>query len=242
MSDETSKVFMMPDTSGNRSIDPNLLLSQMSNGGFNGNGNWIWIIFLFFLYGWKGNGMFGNSDSSTLGSTTEREMLLQAINGNGTAIANLATSLNSDFNSVRDAVTNVQSSIQNVGNQVGLTGQQVINAINSGNANLASQLSSCCCENRLAICQQTNTLTTRIDQLANGVQTGFSQVGYATAQQTNAIQQSANANTQRIVDLLNSHWQSELQQKYADAKFELSQQQQNATLIAALKTTSTTTA
>ncbi len=39
----------------------------------------------------------------------------------------------------------------------------------------------------------------------------------------------------------NQHWQSDLQQRYNDARLELSQQRQNAELIAALKTTTTTT-
>ena len=39
---------------------------------------------------------------------------------------------------------------------------------------------------------------------------------------------------------MNAHWQSDLQQRYNDARLELSQQRQNATLIAALKTTATT--
>jgi hypothetical protein len=34
----------------------------------------------------------------------------------------------------------VQSAIQNVGNQVGLSGQQVINSIQSGNQAIASQM------------------------------------------------------------------------------------------------------
>ncbi len=49
-------------------------------------------------------------------------------------------------------------------------------------------------------------------------------------------------NTQRIIDTLNNHWQADLQQRYNDARLELSQQRQNAELIAALKTTTTTTA
>lgn len=48
-------------------------------------------------------------------------------------------------------------------------------------------------------------------------------------------------NTQRVIDVLNNHWQQDLQQRYNDARLELSQQRQNAELIAALKTTTTTT-
>lgn len=43
------------------------------------------------------------------------------------------------------------------------------------------------------------------------------------------------------LDTLNSHWQSDLQQRYNDARLELSQKRQNETLIAALKTTTATT-
>ena len=35
-----------------------------------------------------------------------------------------------------------------------MSGQQVINAIQSGNAAIASQLAQCCCENRLLTTQQ----------------------------------------------------------------------------------------
>jgi len=129
---------------------------MMNNGGFGGNGNWIWIIFLFFLYGWNRNGFFGNNGvvgEGTIASTAEREMLLQAINGNGAAIGNLATTLNCDINSVKDAINAVQSSICSVGNQVGLTGQQVINAIQQGNMSLAQQFAQCCCDNKLLVTQ-----------------------------------------------------------------------------------------
>jgi hypothetical protein len=49
-------------------------------------------------------------------------------------------------------------------------------------------------------------------------------------------------NTQRIIDTLNTHWQQDLQQRYNDVRLEMSQLKQNETLIAALKTTTTTTA
>lgn len=105
-------------------------MAMMNNGGF-GNGNWMWIIFLFFLYGWgrNGNGLFdGNngSDTNYLAGQAERDMLMQAINGNGATVQNLATNLNYDVNSIKTAINSVQSSIAGVGNQVGLTGQQVM--------------------------------------------------------------------------------------------------------------------
>lgn len=57
---------------------------------------------------------------------------------------------------------------------MGLSGQQIINAVQSGNASIASQIASCCCdvkgaittqgyENRLATVDQTATLAGKID-------------------------------------------------------------------------------
>ena len=131
-----------------RGVDPNVLLAMQgrNNDGFGEGGWFIWVIFLFFLMGWGGNG-FGNNGAGGLGNQLNndygREMLLQAINGNGNAISQLATTLNCDINAVQSAINSVQSQIQSVGNQVGMSGQQVINAIQAGNCQIASQIASC---------------------------------------------------------------------------------------------------
>ena len=75
-----------------------------------------------------------------------------------------------------------------------------------------------------------------------GLERGFSNVGFQMSQLACDLKTNANDNTQRIIDTLNIHWQQDLQQRYNDARLELSQQRQNAQLIAALKTTGTTTA
>ena len=199
-----SKVFMIPDTvtgGGNSTFDPNLLLtSMMNNGGFGGNGNWIWIIFLFFLFGWRGNNGFGGngSDCGAIGTgylsnqitnTAGRDLLMQAINGNGAAIQNLASTLNCDINSIKCAINGVQSSISQVGNQVGMSAADIKNAITTGNMQIAQQLAQCCCDNKLLATnmgyegqirdmQNTAQVTGRIDQLANSVTQGFSTTSY----------------------------------------------------------------
>lgn len=99
---------------------------------------------------------------------------MQAINGNRTAISELSTNLNCDINAINTALGSMQNSITSVGNTVGLTGQQVINAIQSGNQAISSQLAQCCCdnkllvttqgyENRIAIADQTAALGGKID-------------------------------------------------------------------------------
>lgn len=155
---EDSKTYVF-DSASRNSLDPNTLLAMMgNNGGFGGNGNWMWIIFLFFLYGWGGNGMFGNRGTGGLANEINgdygRTLLMQAINGNGTAISQLSSALNCSTDAIQNAIHQVQTNIQQVGSQVGMSSQAVINAIQSGNTAIASQLSQCCCDNKLLITTQ----------------------------------------------------------------------------------------
>lgn len=100
---DDSKIFMFPDGGTSKtSNDVNSLLPLlMCNGGF-GGGNWIWIIFLFFLYPLMRNGgLFGNFGQNGAGclgplanmvnNNDGRDLLMQAINGNGAATQRLAT-------------------------------------------------------------------------------------------------------------------------------------------------------
>lgn len=126
--------------------------------------------------------------------------------------------------------------------------ERVINAINLGDANLTSALQNCCCqtqqniikmgyENQLGQKDIVNQMQTGFSQTNSGLERAASNLGFQMSQIACDLKTNANANTQRIVDVLNNHWQSDLQQRYNDARLELSQQKQNATLIAALKTT-----
>lgn len=212
-----SKVFMFPDSVGqtHNSIDPNLWLALNQNGGF-GNGNGWWILFLFLLWGRNGYGFNDLNGSGTgylsnqITNGAGRDLLMQAINGNGSAISNLATNLNCDANSIKTAINALQSSVCQVGNQVGMSAADVKNAITTGNMNLTQQLAQCCCDNKLlvttqgyenqiATLNQTNALTSRIDQLANGITQGFSATAYETAQQTCALRENADNNARSIL-------------------------------------------
>lgn len=81
-----------------------------------------------------------------------------------------------------------------------------------------------------------------MDFVNRGVERGFSALGFQNAQDKCDIIRAGQDNTQRIIDTLNLHWSQDLQQRYNDARLELSQLRQNAQLIAALKTTGTTAA
>lgn len=89
-------------------------------------------------------------------------------------------------------------------------------------------------ENQLANCNQTNTLMNAINTVNTGLERGFSSVAYETQSQTCQLLKAGQDNTQRIIDTLNCHWNQDLQQRYNDARLELSQLRQNAVLIEAL--------
>lgn len=220
----TNEVFMIPDNRGGQnSFDPNLLLASMMNGnnGFGGNGNWMWVIFLFFLYPlMRNSGFWGNNDgnSGNLGSLgnlvnndSGRELLMQAINGNGNALRDLAAMLNTSTSSVQQAICGVNNSITQLGGQVGMSGQQIINAIHLGNQGLAAQLAQCCCdlrtaittgnyENQIATLNQTNTLQSGQNFINRSIERGFSDTAYAFRDQTCKLGSDIQNSTQQIKD------------------------------------------
>lgn len=152
----------------------------------------------------RGNGGFGGGNGAAgipnlINNDAGRELLMSAIQGNGQAINNLATNLNCSIGQVQSAINGVMSQVQQVGNQVGQSSMQIINAIQQGNCSIAQQIASCCCENRLAICQQTNTLQNAINGVATGQERGFASVAYETQRQTCDLQNSIKDSTQQIL-------------------------------------------
>ena len=220
-----TKVFNVPD--GNNSIDPALMMALSQNGGF-GNGNWMWMMFMWILFPWifGGNngfgGGFGNGAgtgflANQLNNDAGRDLLLQAINGRADALGQLANILNTSVSNVQNGINAIQSAVQTVGSQVGLTGAQVINSIQAGNASLSQQLCNCCCENRLAIANQTNAIQSQMaanhadstllasqnhaaDQLQNAQIEAADQL--AVCQQTNTLTNQADRNTNSILNAI----------------------------------------
>lgn len=197
---ESSKIMMFPEM-GSNSIDPNLLMALNNNGGFGGN-NWIWILFLWLIWGWGGNGNWGGNGSNgflsnQIANDSGRELLMNAIQGNSNAIRDLAGLLNTEVSTVQNGIFTLNNAITSVGTQVGMSGLQIQNAIQSGNASIASQICQCCCENRLAIANQTNALQSQMasNQAADQL---------AVCQQTNTLSTQAERNTRSITDAINA--------------------------------------
>lgn len=234
---------LLPNLMGGRSLDPNLLLAL--NNGYRNQDMWggagMWWIWILLLFGWGrggfgGWGGYGNGGECcnngcnncaalpwALNSDTGRELLMQAIQGNGDAIRQLASTLNCDVKSIETNLCNIQSLIQNVGNQVGMSGQQLINSIQSVGCQLGSQLAQCCCdlkqgierqgyENRIATIQQT-------DDIKSDANSKF-----------NILSQKLDANNAILVEKFNDLEKRELQNKIATLQQEKSTLETSALL------------
>lgn len=232
-----------------KGIDPNLLVAMQGNkgnSGFGGDGSWLWIIFLFFLFplfNRGGFGGFGGNDGGNGGgygaagipnlinNDAGRELLMSAIQGNGNAINQLASTLNCSVGQIQQSINGLNTQLQAVGNQSNMNSMQVINAINSGNAQIANELCNCCCktqesitrmgyESQLAMCNQTNALQNTMN--AN----------------TLSLRDGATANNQAILAKLDAMQNQALQDKIAaltannaTLTAEISQRNQNATIL-----------
>lgn len=232
---------MLPNLMGGKGVDPNLmaLLSQGRNNQDQWGGSWwfIWIILLWFCWGGNGFGFGGRNGGglpAELNGDVGREYLMSAIQGNGNAINQLASSLNCSTQQLQTALCNIQGLIQGVGNQVGMSTQQIINAFQSGNQAVLTQIADCCCktqnaittmgyENQLAMCNQTNTLVNTANQ------------------NTLSLRDGATANTNAILAKLDAMQNQALQDKIAaltaekaTLTAEISQRNQNATILNAV--------
>lgn len=211
---------------GYRGVDPNVLALMNGGNGFGGqNGIWgvIYLAIVASIFGWNNNGggFFGGRGNAANGTP---ELVTSLLNRNETAIGQLAQSLNCSTQQIQTALSNIE-------NSVGLSGTQIINAIQSGNNSVINQICDCCCqtqnaitkmgyENQLAVCQQTNTLVNTANQNALSLRDG------ATAN-TNAILSKLDAiQNQALQDKI-----AQLTAEKATLQSEISQRNQNATIL-----------
>ena len=219
-------------------VDPNVLLAMKGNNGFCGEGGWfMWVIFLFFLMGWGGNGWggFGNNGRGGLANEINndygRGLLMDAIGGNRNALSNLATQLNCTEGQIQSAISALTSQVQSVGNQVGMSGMQTINALQQGNMQIAQQIANCCCqtnnnittqgyENKLAICHQTHAINDNANANAlmlrdTNQSNHLALMGKLDQMQTQAMQDKLDAlrekNSALVAQISNEHQTQALQ-------------------------------
>ena len=222
----------------NKGMDPNLVAALMNGnnnrGSWGGDGCWwIWIILLFFCWGGNGFGFGGNGANglpAQLNGDAGRELLMNAIQGNGTAITQLASSLNCSTQQIQSTLCNIQSTL-------GMSSQQIINAVQSMGCQIGNQIAECCCnvrqdivkmgyENQLATINQTNVLQ-------SSASTQFNILGAKIDAQTQII-------NDRFCQLEMREMQNKidtLRQENSNLALAASQQAQTANIVSQLRPT-----
>ena len=182
-----------------KGIDPAYIAGMLNNGNngglFGGRGfeDIIALIIVAALFG-NGNGFgFGN------GNNTQSELLAHMIERNGTDLSQLAQSIGCSTGRLQDAIGQVSTQISNLAGQNGLSFQQVINAIQSGNTALATQICNCCCDIKGAIADSKYATERGFCDLTAATTRGFSDVGYALRDQTCNLEKSIADSTAQIL-------------------------------------------
>ena len=184
------------------------------NGGFGWGGDAIWLIVLLALI-WgnngNGNGGFFGGNSFDNGyawlSNGQKDIMNQTSDGfNSLHLSNQIDGVRDDVNDIQNAICNSTASINsNVSNgfytsEISATNRQMANMQQAFNSQIATlqgfndlqkSLDQCCCENRLATCQTQNI-----------VQNEGNATRFADANNTRDIIESANRNSQAILDKL----------------------------------------
>lgn len=205
----------------NRGLDPNMVAAMMNNN--RGNNGWgdcgAWWIVILLIFGWGGfgngfGGGFGGRGSAQgladLGNLVNndagRDLIMQAIQGNATAISQLASTVHCDQNALMGAIQNLSTQLCNLG----LGQKDLLFAVQNGQQAILSKLCDCCCDLRqqiadfrgdiaLQMCNQTNTLQNAINFANSSVERGFAAEAYERQAQTNAIVQAIGNQTQTMI-------------------------------------------
>lgn len=230
-----------------------------------GNGAWWIIVLFLFAFGGWGNGFgggwggSGSTSSPAYQSAVTRDTiaydfdindLKSSITANGTSIANgfynLNTGLLTGFSGTNANIASGVNAIQSDICQQGIAGLQntneILQAINGNTVGgmqntyalttqlnaMAAQQEACCCDTRQLIANE------------------FARLGYNLATEECATRQNcsdnarsvidnANANTRQILDFLTQDRLSALTAENAALKTQISQNEQNAYLVDALR-------
>lgn len=250
---DDSKVFMFPDGGTKQTSDVNSLLPllMMSNGGMNGGG-WMWIIFLFFLYPLMRNGgLFGNAGgygngclgplANMVNNNDGRDLIMQAINGNGAAIQQLATMFGAKVDMIQAAISQVNNAITQVGCKIDSSTGALLNAGTQNTMTLAQQLANCCCnlktmisdtahQSQLETLRQTDTIKESVNGVGNVVTRGFSDVGYALRDQTCNLEKSIDSVGDRVIAKLDASEKAAMQDKINALQTQLTTEHQSGVI------------
>lgn len=198
--------------------------NRNNNGGgiFGGNGMWDGVLGLFGLgivanmfgygNGFGGFGGGGNDAAATAylanmaNNNHGNDLLMEHITGVGNRVVELAQAFNTTTDAIQAGLANINLAMVQLASQNNMSVMQLQMALQKGQSDIALQFCSCCKDQALALCQQTN-----------------------------ALLNAGSENTQRIVDSQNDGFRSILQQMYNDKLEAKNEKIQELTALALAK-------
>ena len=137
--------------------------SKNGGGGFmDGNGSWVWILVIFaLLFGWGGNGSFGNNGGGGAVPYISGIATRADIN-EGFALNGITTGITAIQQGICDSTYALNNAIQGGFNATQMGMMQGFNGVERGFCDLSHQLSDCCCTTQNSILTSTNALQRQI--------------------------------------------------------------------------------
>lgn len=183
----------------------------MRNGGLFGN------------FGQNGAGCLGPL-ANMVNNNDGRDLLMQAINGNGAATQRLATMFGTKVDMIQAAIAQVNNGITQVGCKIDSSTGALLNAGTQNTMTLANQLATCCCnlknaitesahQSQLETLRQTDAIKQSVGDVGSAVTRGFSDVGYALRDQTCNLEKSVDGVGDRIIARLDASEKAAMQDK-----------------------------
>ena len=190
-----------------------------NNGGFGGFGDGWWIILLLLCFGnngWGGNGGTNGlypwlSNSNQINDGFRDQMLNSSVNSIQSGIVggfgDVQNSLCAGFAGVNASINGAQNAIaaQLYGNQIASLERSFAaqTANSQALSGLSSQLSTCCCDNRLAACQTQNIVQSEGAATRLAIQNQTQQIIDKLCEQEIETLRSQNVALQNQVNMLN---------------------------------------
>lgn len=218
----------------------------------NGNGNqwnnpFIYLIWMMFANQYMGGGNNANLQG-LIQDNHNSDLLMSAVNGSKEAVQNLAIAMNANFDNVSQAICGVRNGITEANGSIALAAEKMLNGVNMQGQILGNNIQQGFCgvkteilnqgyQNQLNNANQSNQILQGFSNLTNTVTNGFTQLGFSMQTEACNTRAASVANTQKIIDILNNHWQLEQQTTIQQLRDEVGRLNQNQYLVAQLKTT-----
>lgn len=210
---------------GNSFAEGYMIGRDANNGGFGWGNDSAWWIIILLIFGWGGNNGFGGGfggnnnmafDLGRLATTNDvasgfsTSEIMSDLNDillqNSQNTASLQQTLCQGFNGINTALLQGFHGVDNAVCTLGYQNQQGFNS-------LSRELGDCCCK----------------------LERGIDSINFNTQRNTCDIIQANNANTQRLVDLINSNETQKLRDENFALKLGASQEKQNNYLVNTLR-------